>query len=153
MTGELMRMNIVGENGLSLEEKWGCGSKTHLGVQFAGFPNFFAVLGPRNPAAFCTITRCAESNVDWIIECIRYVEKQCYTTVQPSTAAEDAWTQRYYDSAKGMLFADVKNSWFFGYHNRGGEQGRFLVFSEGVPAYHRIFSETARSGYEGFEFR
>lgn len=52
-----------------------------------------------------------------------------------------------------MLFADVKNSWFFGYHNRGGEQGRFLVFTEGVPAYHRIFSETARSGYEGFEIR
>ena len=153
MTGELMRMNIVGENGLSLEEKWECGPKTHLGVQFAGFPNFFAVLGPHNPAAFCNITRCAESNVDWIIDCIRYVEERGYTTVQPSAAAEDAWTQRCYESAEGMLFADVKNSWFFGYHNRGGEQGRFLVFTEGVPAYDRIFSETARSGYAGFEFR
>ena len=153
MTGELMRMNIVGENGLSLEEKWECGPKTHLGVQFAGFPNFFAVLGPHNPAAFCNITRCAESNVDWIIDCIRYVAERGYTTIQPSVESEDTWTQRCYDSAKGMLFADVKNSWFFGYHNRGGEQGRFLVFTEGVPAYHRIFSETARSGYEGFEIR
>ena len=39
MTGELMRMNIVGERGQSLEEKWECGPKTHLGVQFAGFLN------------------------------------------------------------------------------------------------------------------
>ena len=153
MTGELLRMNIVGENGLSLEEKWECGPKTHLGVQFAGFPNFFAVLGPHNPAAFCNITRCAESNVDWIINCIRYVEERGCTTIQPSVESEETWTQRCYDSAKGMLFADVKNSWFFGYHNRGGEQGRFLVFTEGVPAYDRIFSETARSGYEGFEIR
>ncbi len=152
LTGELMRMNIVGENGVSLEEKWECGPKTHLGVQFAGFPNLFAVLGPHNPAVFCNITRCAETNVDWIVDCIRYVADRGHKTIQPSTEAEEAWTQRCYDSAQGMLFADVKNSWFFGYHNRGGEQGRFLVFTEGVPAYDRIFSETARSGYEGFKF-
>lgn len=153
MTGELMRMDIVGEDGLSLNEKWANGPKTNLGVQFAGFPNFFAILGPHNPAAFCNITRCVESNVEWIVDCIRYLRDGGYTTIQASAEAEEAWTQRCYDSATGMLFADVRNSWFFGYHNKGSEQGKFLVFTEGVPAYHRIFSEAASSGYEGFEIR
>ncbi len=153
MTGELMRMDIVGERGISLNDKWAHGPKTNLGVQFAGFPNFFAILGPHNPAAFCNITRCVESNVDWITECIRYIQDNGYKTMQARPDAEETWTQRCYDSAHGMLFASVKNSWFFGYHNDGGEQGKFLVFTEGVPAYHRIFSQTAASGYEGFEFR
>lgn len=153
MTGELMRLDIVGENGLTLQEKWAQGPKTNLGVQFAGFPNFFAILGPHNPAAFCNITRCVESNVEWIIGCIDHLREHGFTTIQASEAAEEAWTQRCYDSAAGMLFADVRNSWFFGYHNDGGEQGRFLVFTEGVPAYRKIFAATAASGYDGFELR
>ncbi|MGR9093430.1 MAG: flavin-containing monooxygenase [Gammaproteobacteria bacterium] len=153
MTGELMRMDIVGEGGLSLADKWVDGPKTNLGVQFAGFPNFFAILGPHNPAAFCNITRCAQSNVEWIIDCIQYIKEHGYTTMQASAEAEEAWTQRCYDSANGMLFANVKNSWFFGYHNQGSEQGRFLVFTEGVPAYRKIFAQAKASGYEGFEFR
>ncbi|MGR8947874.1 MAG: flavin-containing monooxygenase [Gammaproteobacteria bacterium] len=153
MTGELMRLDIVGENGLTLAEKWADGPKTHLGVQFAGFPNFFAVLGPHNPAAFCNITRCAQSNVDWIIECIEQVRAKGYSTIQATREAEEQWTQRCYDSANGMLFANVKNSWFFGYHNQGGEQGKFLVFTEGVPAYREIFAEAAASGYPGFDMR
>lgn len=153
MTGELMRLDIVGENGLALADKWANGPKTHLGVQFAGFPNFFAILGPHNPAAFCNITRCAQSNVDWIVECIKQVRAKGYSTIQASEAAEETWTQRCYDSADGMLFANVKNSWFFGYHNQGGEQGKFLVFTEGVPAYREIFADAAASGYPGFDMR
>lgn len=153
MTGELMRMDIVGEDGISLAQKWAHGPKTHLGVQFAGFPNFFAILGPHNPAAFCNITRCAQSNVDWIVDCIGHLREHGYTTIAAQPDAEAAWTQRCYDSADGMLFANVRNSWFFGYHNQGGEQGRFLVFTEGVPAYRRIFAEAAASGYPGFEMR
>ena len=148
-----MRMGIVGENGQALQRRWAQGPKTNLGVQFAGFPNFFAILGPHKPAAFCNITRCVESNVEWIIECSDHLREHGFNTIQASEAAEEAWTQRCYDSAEGMLFADVKNSWFFGYHNQGGEQGKFLVFTEGVPAYRKIFAEAAASGYEGFELR
>jgi cation diffusion facilitator CzcD-associated flavoprotein CzcO len=151
VTGELMRMDIVGEQGLSLKEKWKEGPRTNLGVQFAGFPNFFAILGPHNPAAFCNITRCAENNVEWIVDCIRYVREKGFSTIEARADAEDAWTRRCYESAQGFLFGEVKDSWFFGYHNPGSEQGRFLIFTEGVPAYRRIFAEVAARGYEGFE--
>lgn len=122
-------------------------------MQFAGFPNFFAVLGPHNPAAFCNITRCVENNVDWIVDCLRYLERHGHTSIEARADAEDVWTQRCYDSANGLLFSAVKDSWFFGYHNPGGDQGRYLIFTEGVPAYRRIFAETAANGYPGFTFR
>ena len=153
VTGELMRMEIVGENGQSLRDKWADGPKTNLGVQSAGFPNFFSILGPHNPAAFCNITRCVESNVEWIVDCIRYLRDHGLATIQARPDAEEVWTQRCYDSVKGKLFADVRNSWFFGYHNPEGDRGRFLMFTEGVPAYREIFAETAASAYAGFELR
>ena len=153
VTGELMRMEIVGENGQTLRDKWADGPKTNLGVQSAGFPNFFSILGPHNPAAFCNITRCVESNVEWIVDCIRYLRDHGLATIQARPDAEEVWTQRCYDSVKGKLFADVRNSWFFGYHNPEGDRGRFLMFTEGVPAYREIFAETAASAYAGFELR
>ncbi|MBX9606164.1 MAG: NAD(P)/FAD-dependent oxidoreductase [Gammaproteobacteria bacterium] len=153
VTGELMRMDIVGEGGLTLKDKWADGPKTNLGVQFAGFPNFFAILGPHNPAAFCNITRCAENNVDWVVNCIQYLQQHGYTSIQPEPAAEEAWTQRCYDSVKGLLFGEITDSWFFGYHNPGGDHGRYLIFTEGVPAYRRIFADVAASGYAGFTMR
>ena len=153
VTGELMRLDIIGENGQTLRDKWADGPKTNLGVQFAGFPNFFSILGPHNPAAFCNVTRCVETNVEWIVDCIRFLRDNGFATIQARPDAEEVWTQRCYDSVKGKLFADVRNSWFFGYNNPEGDRGRFLMFTEGVPVYRQIFKEIAATNYEGFELR
>ena len=153
VTGEIMRMDIIGERGQSLNEKWAEGPKTNLGVLSAGFPNFFCILGPHNPAAFCNVTRCAETNVEWIVDCIDHLRKTGRSTIQAEREAEEVWTQRCYDSVKGLLISEVRDSWFYGYRNPGGDRGRFLMFTEGVPAYRRIFKEIEASGYQGFEIR
>jgi cation diffusion facilitator CzcD-associated flavoprotein CzcO len=151
ITGELLRMDIRGERGVSLQEHWSDGPKTNLGIQFSGFPNFFAIMGPHNPALFCNITRCVESNVDWIIGCIRYMREHGYETIKTSTQAEDEWTDRCYKSAKGLLIDEMQDSWFFGSTNPENVRGRFLLFAGGVPAYRQIFAEVAARGYPGFE--
>lgn len=153
LTGELLRMDIRGEGGLSLREKWSDGPKTNLGVQFAGFPNLFSILGPHNPASFCNLTRCIETNVDWVIDCIRYMRERGFETIETTPEAEEAWTQRCYDSVKGLLIDEMHDSWFFGNNNRDGSRGRFLLFAGGVPAYREIFAQVAASDYEGFTLR
>jgi hypothetical protein len=75
------------------------------------------------------------------------------STIQAEREAEEVWTQRCYDSVKGLLISEVCDSWFFGYRNPGGDRGRFLMFTEGVPAYRRIFKEIEAIGYRGFEIR
>ena len=54
---------------------------------------------------------------------------------------------------QGFLFGEVQDSWFFGYHNPGSDHGRFLIFTEGVPAHRKIFADVAAGGYRGFEKR
>ncbi|NNL85098.1 MAG: NAD(P)/FAD-dependent oxidoreductase [Myxococcales bacterium] len=153
LTGELMRLEILGEGGRSLREHWSDGPKTNLGVQFSGFPNLFAVMGPHNPATFCNITRCIENNVDWIVNCIRYMRENGFETIKTTVEAEEAWTQRCYDSLKGLLIEEMQDSWFFGTNNDENVRGRFLLFAGGVPLYREIFADVAAKGYEGFELQ
>jgi cation diffusion facilitator CzcD-associated flavoprotein CzcO len=153
LTGELMRMDIRGRNGRTLQEHWADGPRTNLGVQFSGFPNLWAIMGPHNPAVFCNITRCVESNVEWIVDSIRYMREKGFETMTATPEAEDAWTQRCYDSAKGLLVNEMRDSWFFGSNNPENVRGRFLLFAGGVPLYREIFAEVAAKGYEGFELR
>jgi len=61
VTGELLRLDIRGQHGRSLQEHWSDGPRTNLGVQFSGFPNLWAIMGPHNPAVFCNIPRCVET--------------------------------------------------------------------------------------------
>ena len=51
ITGALTRIDIRGQNGKTLKDKWANGPRTYLGMQSAGFPNFF----------IATITRFATS--------------------------------------------------------------------------------------------
>ena len=153
LTGELLRMDIRGEGGESLREKWADGPKTNLGVQFAGFPNLFAIMGPHNPGTFCNITRCVESNIDWISSCIRYLREKGYHTIQATPAAENAWTERCYESVKGMIIDEMRDSWFFGNNNPASDRGHYLMYAGSVPSYRALFAEVAAKGYEGFELR
>ena len=151
VTGELMRMDIRGQHGRTLHEHWSDGPRTNLGIQFSGFPNLFAIMGPHNPAVFCNITRCVESNVEWIVGCIRYLRENGFETITTTAEAEEAWTERCYESAKGLLINDMQDSWLFGSTNPENVRGRFLLFAGGVPLYREIFADVAAKGYEGFD--
>jgi cation diffusion facilitator CzcD-associated flavoprotein CzcO len=153
VTGELLRIDIRGQHDRSLQEHWSDGPRTNLGIQFAGFPNLWAIMGPHNPALFCNIPRCMETNVEWIVDCIRYMREHGFETMTATPEAEDAWTKRCYESAKGLLIDKMQDSWFFGSTNPENIRGHFLLFAGGVPLYRQIFADVAANGYEGFELR
>ena len=39
VTGGILQMNVVGKDGVSLNDKWKDGVKTYLGLCVSGFPN------------------------------------------------------------------------------------------------------------------
>lgn len=154
LTGALLRMDIRGEGGLTLQEKWADGPRTNLGVQIAGFPNLFVTAGPHHPAVFCNATRCAETAVDWIAECIEHVRSEGHSTVRTTAEAEQAWTQLCYESVHGLIIDDMRDSWFFGNNNpENKDEKRFLLWAGSVPQFNEIYGAIARDGYRGFEFR
>ena len=109
-------------------------------------------MGPHNPAVFCNSTRCIEHSVQWIIDCMRYMQENGFKSMGATPEAEDAWTKRCYDSVKGLLIDQMRESWFFGSNNPESTRGRFLLFTGGVPVFQEIYADIAAKGYEGFEF-
>lgn len=154
LTGALLRMDIRGEGGLTLQEKWSDGPRTNLGVSIAGFPNLFVTSGPHHPAVFCNATRCAETAVDWIVDCIGHLRDAGLTTIAATPEAEAAWTEHCYDSVKGLIIDDMRDSWFFGNNNpENKDEKRFLLWAGSVPTFHETFADITADGYRGFDLR
>lgn len=148
VTGALNRIRIEGENGQLLKQKWDDTPAAYLGMMSAGFPNMFISSGPHNQASFCNIPRCLEHNVEWITECIHYMNENGYSRIDASPEAEEAWTTHVLESADELLLSKG-NNWFMG-SNIPGKKRVFLNYVGGVPYYREKCASVAAEGYTGF---
>ena len=151
VTGAITRIDITGEGGLKLKDKWANGPRSYLGLQSAGFPNLFTLVGPQGNSALCNVPRCAELNVEWVTDFIRHMRDNQQTCAQPSKAAEDAWVDQVAEVADATLLAKT-DSWYTG-SNVPGKKRTFLIWAGGNPAYREILADVAAKGYAGFELR
>lgn len=151
--GAFNRMDIRGEEGRALKDKWADGPRTLLGIQSEGFPNLFTLVGPHNAATFCNIPRCIEQNVEWVTDLLRHMKAEGHTTVAATKEAEDDWTAHVHETSERMLFTKV-DSWFMGINPnlKGRDQRKFLLYAAGAPNYNEKCDEVAASNYQGFTF-
>ena len=89
-TGALRRMGIRGRDGVALADYWADGPRTFLGVQTAGFPNFFFPGGPH--AAAGNNPRYNGDQVDFVTDTLVYVRDHGYDTIEVEAAAEAQWS-------------------------------------------------------------
>lgn len=148
MTGALMAIDIRGESGISLRDKWKDGPVAYLGLGIAGFPNLFTITGPGSPSVLSNVVHSIETHVDWIMRFLRNVRAQGFRKFQPTTQAEEKWVKFCADEANKTLYPRA-NSWYMG-ANIEGKPRVFLAFVSGVPMYRRLIEKVEADGYEGF---
>ena len=148
ITGSLDRIDIRGESGQKLKDKWNGGPKTFVGVMVVGFPNMFMLVGPHT--ALGNIPRSIEYNVEWVDDLIGYLDANGYTYANPTQAAEDHWTKTVVKSNEGLLSAEV-DSWMTGVNqNVEGKQQRIIArYSGTAPAYREYCDQVSANSYSG----
>ena len=100
-TGALTRMGIRGRDGLALDDYWADGPRTFLGVQSAGFPNFFFPGGPH--AAAGNNPRYNGDQVDFITDTLVVRRATTATTRSKSTPRpKSEWTDMV-DTRRGVV--------------------------------------------------
>ncbi|MCC5886749.1 MAG: NAD(P)/FAD-dependent oxidoreductase [Gammaproteobacteria bacterium] len=149
MTGALLRIDIQGRSGVSIQEKWREGPKAYLGMTIAGFPNMFTINGPGSPSVLSNMITAIEQNVDWIDDCITYMREKGYAAVEAESQAETAWADRVKELADGFLYGGC-NSWWSG-ANIEGKPRSFMAYV-GFPDYVDRCNEVVEKGYAGFRF-
>jgi len=153
MTGALLRMDIRGRGGESLASYWEHGPKTYLGLQMTGFPNLFTVTGPGSPSVLSNMLVSIEQHVDWISDCINYLDQKDASSIEPTPEAEDAWVRHVFEVADGtMLTSESCNSWYLG-ANIPGKPRIFMPYVAGVGVYRQQCEAIVADGYRGFAIR
>jgi cation diffusion facilitator CzcD-associated flavoprotein CzcO len=152
MTGALDRIDIRGRGGRLLRDAWADGARTLLGIQTAGFPNFFTITGPGSPSVLANMVVCAEQHVEWIGHCLVYLREHGYRTVEATLGAQDAWVDTVNQAAAGTMYtAPNCNSWYLG-DNIPGKVRVFLPYVGGLDKYIAHCDEVVEAGYKGFAF-
>ena len=150
ITGAFDRIDIRGRDGRRLREKWRDGPRTYLGIQSAGFPNLFTLVGPHNAATFCNIPRCIEQHVEWVTDALVYLREHGRRCMEATEAAEDAWTQHVYEMAN-LTLIPTADSWFMGVNSNLPDKKRtFMAYAGGAPRYRERCDAVAAAAYEGF---
>lgn len=149
-SGALSRIDIQGRDNRSLKDQWSKEITSSMGMQFHGYPNMFATGAPLAPsAAFCNMTTCLQYQVNWITDCIQYMEDNGKNVIEPSKEFEDGWVKHCNEVVEPTLFSR-SNSWYMGSNVEGKPRG-LLAYLGGVGTYHAKAKEVADKGYEGFD--
>ena len=149
MTGQLLKMDIQGRDGLTIQKAWEAGPRTYLGLTIDGFPNFFAITGPGSPSVLTNMPVAIEQHVEWITDCIQHMEENDIDIVEPTKEAADDWVVHVNDMANATLMPQAGHSWYLG-ANIPGKPRMFMPYAGGMDKYRGICDDVAADDYRGF---
>ena len=148
MTGSLLKINIQGVGGVKLEKAWEAGPRTYLGLQVAGFPNLFTITGPGSPSVSTNMPVAIEQHVDWVTDCINYLNTHGLTRIEAKDDAQEEWVEHVGEVAETTLYPKAI-SWYVG-ANVPGKSRVFMPYVGGLDLYKEKCAEVADNNYAGF---
>ena len=146
-TAQLNRADMKNEKGERPTHRWGNGPRTMLGLMTSGFPNLFFPTGPGSPSVLANLFRQNEYHIDWIADCIAWLDRQGRNAIDPTVEAEDAWTAHVAEVSAPILRRRVRN--YMAKFNDDGSQV-FIPYVAGLNRYVEKADAVAAKGYEGF---
>ena len=148
MTGALSRIDVRGEGGLALADKWAAGPRSYLGLMVAGFPNLFTITGPGSPSVLSNMIVSIEQHVDFIVDALEHMREQGCNRIEADEDAEENWVAHVNFVANTTLYPKA-GSWYLG-ANVPGKPRVFMPYAGGVGKYRKICEEIAAHDYRGF---
>jgi cation diffusion facilitator CzcD-associated flavoprotein CzcO len=147
MTGSLLRIDIRGRGGVSLNQKWAAGPLTYLGLMVAGFPNLFTMTGPGSPSVLANMVTGVEQHAEYIRDVIGWLRDADAAAVEAEPHAEDEWVQAVNARSQMTLFPRC-NSWYLG-ANVPGKPRVFMPYI-GFPDYSAKLESVRAANFAGF---
>ncbi|MGE0630297.1 MAG: flavin-containing monooxygenase [Hyphomicrobiaceae bacterium] len=151
MTGSVVRIDIEGRGGLSIQNAWRDGPGNYIGLAIHGFPNMFNMAGPGGPSVLANMVACSEQHVEWVSDCMSYMRENGHTRIEATAEAQTSWGEEVAAAAKTSLRSTC-NSWYIG-ANVEGKARVFMPYIGGFPKYEAFCDRVARNGYKGFELQ
>jgi cation diffusion facilitator CzcD-associated flavoprotein CzcO len=141
---------IIGENGIEINDKYADGVRTLLGIHSHGYPNMF-IMGGYQASFNFNLTDVLQAQGDHIAACIDYVRKNGLTTIDAAPDAEEWWVQEVI-AHRGKTSRNEECT--PGYYNFYGESNRRQDgnYNGGFPKYGAHMTAVREKMQENFVF-
>jgi len=104
---------IRGRDGRTLAEHWDGSIQAYLGTAIAGYPNLFFITGPNTGLGHNSMVFMVESQLNYVIDCLRTMRERNAETVEVRPEAQDAFNDQLQASMKGTVWtAGHCKSWY-----------------------------------------
>lgn len=105
-------IEVIGRNGISLEEAWTERPTAYLSVSVPEFPNLALLNGPNGPVGNFSLIDVADIQLDYFIQMVRWVsEGQCTVFSAKADAAERNEAERV-EATRKTVWVSGCNSWY-----------------------------------------
>ncbi len=108
----LTPMRVTGRDGAVLNEVWRDGPEACLGMTVAGFPNLFFLYGPNTNLGHSSIVVMIESQVRYIMSCLRKMREQGLSAVDVRREAQERYNREIQSRLAESSWASVDDSWY-----------------------------------------
>ncbi|KAJ3756215.1 cyclohexanone monooxygenase [Lentinula raphanica] len=151
LSGPIIAIDIRGQDGVSIKEKWTDGIQSYLGLASATYPNMFWIYGPQSPSSLSIGPTASEFGSHWITECIKYMKQNHFSSIVATEDAQRAYSEHVDKLGAAGLWLGAKTSPYMG-TNIPGKKAQMMQFPGGFPAYVKLCNDSAAKGYNGFKF-
>ncbi|MEE3059541.1 MAG: NAD(P)/FAD-dependent oxidoreductase [Pseudomonadota bacterium] len=107
-------MNMTNAQGVSLDDIWKDGPYALRTVAVPGFPNFFFTLGPQSPIGNFSAISIVETQIDYIVDCIKMATHGNFKTIDPKTSATNAFNEMVYAAMPDTIWVSGCTNWYIG---------------------------------------
>jgi cation diffusion facilitator CzcD-associated flavoprotein CzcO len=150
VTGAVTMINPRGRDGRTIADEWKDGPSAYLGLQTAGFPNLFVMVGPGSPSVLSNMPVALEQQGELVVELLEHMRVSGFRTVEPSAEAQNEWMDHVDVLGAGSVFNRC-DSWYVG-ANVAGKARKVLIYVGGLPGYIEKCRDVMSHGYPGFTF-
>jgi len=105
-------IEVVGRNGVALDEVWKDGPFAYLAISVPAFPNFFMLNGPNGPVGNFSLIEVAELQIGYILQLVEHVRRGAYREVSAAPAAMERFAADRREAARTTIWQSGCRSWY-----------------------------------------
>jgi cation diffusion facilitator CzcD-associated flavoprotein CzcO len=105
-------MEMVGRDGITLEQTWQGGPRAYMALSIPDFPNLFMLNGPNSPVGNFSLIEVAELQFAYILQLIERVRSGACNEVSASHAAMARFDAERRQAAKKTIWNSGCKSWY-----------------------------------------
>ncbi|WP_218032280.1 hypothetical protein [Dictyobacter kobayashii] len=104
--------HVRGRHNQTLAEKWKPNPTAYLGTTIVDFPNLFLLIGPYTGLGHNSMIYMIESQINYILDCLRKMERRKVQAVEVQSEAQAAFDDEMQRRMQGTAWTSGCDSWY-----------------------------------------